>query len=1227
MTESKKPRSRLLLGAIAFSVLVTGLALFFEFASSEHDEPNDFNESKSVRLARIAVLKNLGVAYLENNDLNEAEASFEELITLLPDERFGQQNLAITRLLKIAPENINRADDPAAFDVGFARARQTVELLLQKFPDDPKVHVIAARLALRTEDHASAVAALQNAAKLAPSDAAIWFGIYDAGRYSRNDKLTAEANKSLAKAWEFAPDNLYVMREWLSVRARAKDPKVEETFTAARKLVAPFVERISKFTNVDLHELIDQGLAALPKEEWNTVTRSAIVVGNMLRPEVATQNDAKKVTPHLLEFIVHDFSEDFYTNNTLPKPSFPEAIPVSFEPIETPFRTLKNVKQVHVVDFDLDQDQDVVIVQDDQLTVWTQDAGQDSNWTKSLSLILTESDLPSELTGICLFDLDRDFAVIEHATGSEKMLYVDADLDIVAYGKDGLVILRNEVVAEGENAGNRILVPVEQNEAFAAVKNVLTALPVDFDHDGDLDLVVSAVAGMSVWINRDDSTFVDHSQFSTLPPAGTQIHKLIAVDWDRNVSIDVLAFGEDQSGVLKNILHGQLRWEQFAEKSNVSFESAVALVDADSNFSWDLVTITGTTKSDISGLLTWFGTSNPDAGVTQFKHGSVFKGQKVSDFAPGDFDNDGFVDVATWNSTLDKKQIVFYRGGPDAGFEDTFTMDLKVESPILSCRTADVDSDGDIDLVVASEDSVEVLINEGGNANNWIDIPIRSDDLKQAQKPNERVNIHGIGSLLELRSGTMYQPQVVIGRTTHFGLGKQTQVDSARVLWTNGIPEHIVNPKHGQPICLQQDLKGSCPFLYTWDGEKFAFYTDCLWAAPIGLQLAEGVLAPPREWEYLKIDGGRLKAKDGEYVLKLTEELWEVGYFDSVKLLAIDHPADVDIYSNEKVGPPSISQFKVHMVQNPKTPIAAVDQQGRDVLLKIKARDEDFLQCFDRRFKQGLTEPHFLELDLGQLDDPQDITLFLTGWIRPTDTSLNVAISQRPDLESTQPPSVHVPNADGEWIKVQPYMGFPGGKTKTIAIDLSGIFPTDDYRVRIATTMEIYWDHAFFTVDDEPAEVRTTEMPLLSADLRYRGFSKKVPHTGLGPGSYDYNQLDTHQQWPPMEGRLTTYGDVTELVGQTDNRQALLGAGDEMEIRFKAASTKLPVGWKRDFILHNVGWDKDADLNTVFGQTVDPLPFAGMVGYPDPNGPAGQKPFAAQTRQQPRAKFWRAFSK
>ncbi|NQV24436.1 MAG: VCBS repeat-containing protein [Rhodopirellula sp.] len=1183
-------------------------------------------ETDSANLARIAELKNVGIAHLENNDLAEAESAFAELVQLLPDEQFGQQNLAITLLLKIAPENLNRADDQARFDAEFSKASQAITELLERFPVDPQTHVIAARLELTAGDHGKAIERLRRAAELSPDNAAIWYGLFDAGRYSRNDELMAEADKALARVWELAPDNLYVMREWLTVQARAKDPGIGDTLAQTKKLVAPFVDRIRTFGRVDLDELLDQATAALQKDDWNTVIRNVSITGNMLRPEVATQNDAKKVTPHLLEFIVHDFSKEFYTHNTLPQPKFAEAIPVTFEPIETPFQKLQNAKQVYVVDngIELLMLKHAFIVQNDQISIWSQTIDGEPTWCEWFSLKMSDNGLPSNLAGICLFDLDRDAAVVEHASDGQKLMCADADLDIVAYGKDGLVVLRNDLIKEGDHAGATTLTPVKQSEAFEAVKDVFTALPVDFDHDGDLDLVVSSEAGISLWLNRDDSTFAEHTQYSILPDRDAQIRKLIAVDWDRNVSIDILCLGSNDSGVLENLLHGQLRWKSLS--SNTAFQKSIvdaAILDADSNFSWDVATVpasVGRIPDTRPALST---TANPDAGVVQFLKSEPLSSEGASGIVSADLDNDGFVDLITWYG----RDLSLSRGGPQAAFQPFTNSTLTLPSDATQCSVADFDSDGDIDLIIACKDSVEVLINDGGNANNWIDIPIRAEDAKQAQKPNERVNIHGVGSLLELRSGLAYQPQVVTGRSTHFGLGKLKQVDSVRVLWTNGIPEHIVHPKHGEPICLQQHLKGSCPYLYTWDGEQFAFYTDCLWAAPIGLQLAEGVLAPPREWEYLKIDGDRLKAKDGEYVMQLTEELWEIGYFDSVRLLAIDHPADVDIYSNEKVGPPSISEFKVHTVRHPRTPVVAVDQRGRDILPKIATRDEDFVQCFDRRLKQGLTEAHFLELDLGQLDKPENITLFLTGWIRPTDTSLNVAISQRPDLESTQPPSVQVPNADGKWINVRPYMGFPGGKTKTIAIDLSDAFLTDDYRVRIATTMEIYWDHAFFTVDETPVEIRSTEMPLIAADLHYRGFSTKIPHPGLGPDSYDYQQLDTRLQWPPMEGRLTTYGDVTELVSQTDNRQALLGAGDEMELRFHATATELPSGWKRDFILHNVGWDKDADLNTVFGQSVDPLPFGGMTGYPDPNEPVKQKPFAAQTRQQPRAAFWRAFSK
>lgn len=1225
MSERSNPRRLPFLGILAL-VIIGGLCVLFVIDSA-NEKVRQQVEDTGPTLAELAELKNVGIANLENNDLIEADKVFVKMAEILPDERIGFQNLAITRLLKIAPENMNRAEDEERYRQELDKTESAVLTLLSRFPNEPDAHILSARFAQTIGDSERAISEYEEAVKLDPRNAAAWYGIFEAGRYSRNEELEEKGNEALGRAWELAPKNLHVMREWLAVQARAQDSSVEATLKNARELIAPFAEKILLYGRVDLNDLIDKGIAAVAEENWGMVTRSAIMVGNMLRPEVATQNDTKKVNPHPLEFILYDFSDEFHAKFDLPKPELPEGIPVKFTKSETALGQVAGAKQVEVVDFDLDGSQDVFVLQEGGFSVWSQSSGE-GKWSQLLEVKLQTGEQSLQLRGACLFDLDRDAAMLEHDVEGEKQLCADADLDVIVYGASGMVVLRNDEPDESAaddsgkepSAAARVLTPVEQDDEFLAVKNVLAVLPVDFDHDGDLDLVASSAdSGISLWLNRDDSTFAPHSQYSVLPPEDARIRSLIAVDWDRNVSIDVLAFGERHSGVLTNILHGRLRWEEFPEDLGLSGDvRTAALIDADSNFSWDLLAVTGTGSNKSGYALDFFGTANPDAGVIQFKKKAEV-GSGAECISTLDYDNDGFQDVLHW----DGRTVAITRGGPQASFQAVSELTVDFSSDISACATADIDSDGDVDVVVACAESVEVLINDGGNANNWIDIPIRSEDAKQAQKPNERVNIHGIGSLLELRAGLSYQPQVVTGRSTHFGLGKLETVDSARVLWTNGIPEHIVAPAHGQTICLQQQLKGSCPYLYTWDGEKFVFYTDCLWAAPVGLQFADGVLAQPREWEYLKVSGDRLKEKNGEYVLRMTEELWEIGYFDSVRLLAVDHPADVDIYSNEKVGPPSVSEFKIHTVRKPRMPVSAKDQAGRDVLSKVAEQDRDFVQCFDRRIKQGLTEPHFLELDLGELDDPQDLTLFLTGWIRPTDTSLNVAISQRPDLESTQPPSILVPDEKGEWVNVRPYMGFPGGKTKTIAVNLSGIFPTADYRVRIATSMEIYWDHVFFSADEEPVEIRTTEMPLTSANLRYRGFSTRIPHAGLGPESYDYYRLDLNRQWPPMEGLLTTYGDVTELVGKIDNRQALLGAGDEMELRFESDSAELPEGWTRDFILHNVGWDKDADLNTVFGQTVGPLPFSGMKAYPDPDGAGENEPFAAQTRRQSRSKFWR----
>jgi hypothetical protein len=91
--------------------------------------------------------------------------------------------------------------------------------------------------------------------------------------------------------------------------------------------------------------------------------------------------------------------------------------------------------------------------------------------------------------------------------------------------------------------------------------------------------------------------------------------------------------------------------------------------------------------------------------------------------------------------------------------------------------------------------------------------------------------------------------------------------------------------------------------------------------------------------------------------------------------------------------------------------------------------------------------------------------------------------------------------------------------------------------------------------------------------------------------------------WNPTPGLYTRYGPVETLLAEPDDRMVVMGSGDEIRMRFRAAGLPpVPPGWKRDFLLLVDGWAKDADANTAFSQSVLPLPFHAMSRYPYPAG-------------------------
>lgn len=1151
------------------------------------------------------------LALLENGRPEEAIPILEGIRRAVPDDTFAVRNLVVAhleRLVNLPPRDPARA-------VVLDEAEKAVADLLDREPTADS-HVLAGRLAVERGDDAAAERHYDRSFALDERNAATWYEFWNRFALSDDEALRARAESALERAIEFDPNNVFVQLDMVRLRTDQQDPKLTANLDRLEHLLGPFAEGIERRTTADVGELARDAAAAVQEDDWAKARRSARFLVNVTRPSEVSQSDRLRVERHPLEFVRRDFGPDFYAEPGW-KPSVPPAAKdVTF--VAVPVAELDRFaepRSVLVRDVDLDGRPDLVVLAANKLSTWL---ASDAGFVPGPA-----ADLPGSFTGVLAADLDADVdpALTRLPMEGETIeeVCVVADLDFVVWGPAGVVLVAN-VGDEGGRRSLRTLPAADVLEVEPGTLNRPTTVvrAADVDHDGDLDLLLGHETGLVVLANRGRFLFEDVSDRTAMPEDAGEVTAFLPVDLDQDVDLDLVVIRRGAaSGWLENLRHGSLRWRAVA---SLGTGSAAWLADTADSRGWELDVAGGdgvsttTARDDVPGSVTW---SEPRSLVEDdVAGGLVF-----------DFDNDGVLDRLLWGEFGTR----VLGGGVDGAFTDVDDA-LAVDGTVVGCDVGDLDGDGDLDVVVlGAEGGVTSFRNEGGDENEWLRIALKAQQVKGAEVvASGRVNQHGIGSLVELRAGDVVRRHVVDRPWTHLGLADRDRADMVRVTWTNGIPFNVIGPKSRLAVCEKQSLKGSCPYLYAWDGEKFAFVTDLLWAAPVGLQFADGVIAQPREWEHLLVPGRFVAERDGEYELRITEELWEVAYLDHVELVAVDHPADCEVFTNEKVGPPSIAEHRLRTVTRARTPVAVSDGRGRDLLPAVRERDERYGRTFERRLRQGLAEEHVLEIDLGLAADerPERLTLYLAGWVFPSDTSLNVALSNDPSLPSPTPPRLDVPDGEGGWRTAIPFTGFPGGKTKTIAIDLGGLVPTDDPRVRLVTNMEFAWDHVFFTVDepDRTNDLRSTPLSLVAAELGYRGFSREDVDEGFGPHRYDYADVSTEPKWPPIAGGFTRYGDVRTLIGEEDDRLVVMGSGDEMRLRFRVPAESPPEGWVRDFVIRNVGWDKDADLNTVYGSTVEPLPLRGTTAYPPERTPEQSALLRADTeayhwRRQSAARF------
>jgi hypothetical protein len=556
-----------------------------------------------------------------------------------------------------------------------------------------------------------------------------------------------------------------------------------------------------------------------------------------------------------------------------------------------------------------------------------------------------------------------------------------------------------------------------------------------------------------------------------------------------------------------------------------------------------------------------------------------------------DFDNNGALDVLASTPTSGQLWL-----STEAGtFKPSSTpIDGHVFTP------SDIRGEGRLDLLALDADGIpRRLTNLGALGYQSKTIRPRAARVQG----DRRINPYGLGGEIELRTGLLFQKQLIDGPTVLFGLGENKAADLARIIWPNGTVQAEFDLLSTQTALTRQRLKGSCPWVYTHNGEGLQFVTDFLWRTALGLRInAQGTAKVIHSEDRIKIDGDALAPQDGYYDIRITGELWETHFFDYVSLMAVDHPTDTEIFVDERFTvPPSVPPIRT---TSPLQPIdRALDHEGRDVTETVRARDGDYLDTFDLGPFQGLAEEHFVTVDLGN-DVPVDEPLWLvaSGWVYPTDSSINLAIAQG-DHPAPQSLQLEVPDGNGGWTVVRDDLGFPAGKSKTMLIDLSGVF--DDgtpRRIRLRTTMEIYWDRLAWATGRDDAATETHRLDAETADLRYRGFSAVRQESRRHPEIPVYDSLAaTTPIWRDLVGYHTRFGDVRELTQQTDDRYVIMNAGDELRFRFPAPPPP-PEGWTRSFVLVGDGWVKDGDYNTGYSTTVRPLPYHGQTDYDQPPG-------------------------
>ncbi|MEZ4773671.1 MAG: FG-GAP-like repeat-containing protein [Bacteroidia bacterium] len=360
---------------------------------------------------------------------------------------------------------------------------------------------------------------------------------------------------------------------------------------------------------------------------------------------------------------------------------------------------------------------------------------------------------------------------------------------------------------------------------------------VDADNDGYLDLFVSDYIsnrrnllyknnGEGSFKTSGEETFTKLDETKTFPEASYSIGATWC-DYDNDGDMDLFVPNSNGENNFLYRNEGNFTFTRITEGAIVNDGGSSvgsAWGDYDNDGDMDLFV------TNINKQVNFFYNNNGDGTFSRITDGAIAndKGESQGSFW-GDVDNDGDLDLYVTHAEEPNRSLYLNNG--DGSFSSDMTEPLiKLPDVSLGTAAADIDNDGDLDVVVANHlGAPNYFFTNNGTDNHWFEVKLVgtvSNRTAIGATVRVKVNLRGEETWMmrsvsgQSSGGASSQNSLV----AHFGIGDATTIDSIQVEWPSGFQQfeadvaadqlYVIEEASGTPVTGKVffDADSSCTF-------------------------------------------------------------------------------------------------------------------------------------------------------------------------------------------------------------------------------------------------------------------------------------------------------------------------------------------------------------------------------------------------------------------------------